>query len=49
MLCGKATWSGAIEAYNVSKENVIKWLDTNGIDNIWGLDELVNNVATPIK
>lgn len=49
VLCGRATWSGATEAYNVSKENAVKWLDTNGIDNIKGLDELVNNVATPIK
>lgn len=48
ILCGRATWSGATEAFTVSKKNAVKWLDTNGIDNIKELDELVNNIATPI-
>lgn len=49
VLCGRATWSGATEEYSKSEKNAEKWLDTNGIANIKELNELVNNIATPIN
>lgn len=50
VLCGRATWAGAAEAYTEGGfEAVEKWLKDEGVKNIEKLNKVVSECATPIK
>lgn len=49
VLCGRATWAGAADAYHQGGfEEVEKWMGTVGVENIKMLSTIVNECATPI-
>ncbi|WP_434059202.1 tagatose-bisphosphate aldolase [Gracilibacillus phocaeensis] len=50
VLCGRATWSGATEAFTKDGEVAsTEWLKTEGVRNIQALDEVVQETATAIS
>lgn len=49
VLCGRATWEGATKSYSEGIESAKDWLEDVGVANINNLNNLVNEVATPIK
>ncbi|KRL99010.1 tagatose 1,6-diphosphate aldolase [Liquorilactobacillus satsumensis] len=49
VLCGRATWKGAIEAFAQGGENAGKqWLQSEGKQNIEELNEVLKSNATPL-
>lgn len=50
VLCGRATWAGASDAYHKGGfEAVEEWMETVGTENIKTLSAVVNECASPIK
>ncbi|MFD2831401.1 tagatose 1,6-diphosphate aldolase [Corticicoccus populi] len=50
VLCGRATWAGAADAYHEGGfEAVEEWMKTTGTKNIQTLREVVQECASPIK
>ena len=50
VLCGRATWAGAAEAYTEGGfEAVEKWLKDEGVKNIEKLNKVVSECATPVQ
>ncbi|MDA9460936.1 Tagatose 1, 6-bisphosphate aldolase [Enterococcus mundtii 3F] len=48
VLCGRATWKDGVKAYvDAGKEGAIKWLRTQGRQNIENLNQVINQTATP--
>lgn len=48
VLCGRATWKDGVKAYvDGGKEGAIKWLRTQGRQNIENLNQVINQTATP--
>ncbi|PTO37563.1 tagatose-bisphosphate aldolase [Enterococcus mundtii] len=48
VLCGRATWKDGVKAYvDAGKEGAIKWLRTQGRQNIENLNRVINQTATP--
>ncbi|VUW98679.1 Tagatose 1,6-diphosphate aldolase [Streptococcus constellatus] len=49
VLCGRATWAGATQAYQEGgKAATIQWLETVGKQNIVDLDAVLQETATPV-
>lgn len=50
VLCGRATWAGATEAYHQGGFDAVEgWVKTTGVKNIQELTKIVNECASPIK
>lgn len=48
VLCGRATWKDGVKAYvDAGKEGAVKWLRTQGRQNIENLNQVINQTATP--
>lgn len=47
VLCGRATWAGAVEEFVKSPEKGIKWIKTIGKENIESLNKVLKETATP--
>lgn len=48
VLCGRATWKGAVDVFGKSEEEAKEWLDTTGKDNIVTLNEVIKETATSV-
>lgn len=48
VLCGRATWRGAVDVFAKSEENAEEWLNTQGKDNIVTLNEVIKETATSV-
>lgn len=48
VLCGRATWRGAVDVYGKSAEDAKGWLNTEGKDNIVTLNEVIKETATSV-
>ena len=48
VLCGRATWRGAVEVFGKSAEEAKEWLNTEGKDNIVTLNEVIKETATSV-
>ncbi len=48
VLCGRATWRGAVDVFGKSAEEAKEWLNTEGKDNIVTLNEVIKETATSV-
>lgn len=48
VLCGRATWRGAVDVFGKSAEDAKEWLNTEGKDNIVTLNEVIKETATSV-
>lgn len=48
VLCGRATWKGAVEEFAKSDDACEKWLDSEGLDNIQSLNEVLKDSAVSV-
>lgn len=48
VLCGRATWRGAVEEFGKSEEEAKEWLNAEGKDNIVTLNEVIKETATSV-
>ena len=48
VLCGRATWRGAVDVFGKSVEDAKEWLNTEGKDNIVTLNEVIKETATSV-
>ena len=48
VLCGRATWRGAVDVFGKSAEDAKEWLITEGKDNIVTLNEVIKETATSV-
>lgn len=49
VLCGRATWKDGVEAYGKGgEEELTRWLQTQGKENIQALNEVLAQTATPL-
>ena len=48
VLCGRATWRGAVDVFGKSVEEAKEWLNTEGKDNIVTLNEVIKETATSV-
>ena len=49
VLCGRATWRGAVSEFAKDETAGRKWLQNQGVENILNLNEVLNKTATPIS
>mmetsp|Transcript_11580 Transcript_11580/g.21222 ORF Transcript_11580/g.21222 Transcript_11580/m.21222 type:complete len:353 (+) Transcript_11580:150-1208(+) len=50
VLCGRATWKGAVEVYaKEGEEALAKWVQTEGLENLKMLKTVLSNYATPLR
>lgn len=50
VLCGRATWSDGVEVFiQKGKEAAIEWLNSQGKENIYTLNMILAETATPLK
>ena len=48
VLCGRATWRGAVYVFGKSADEAKEWLNTEGKDNIVTLNEVIKETATSV-
>lgn len=48
VLCGRATWRGAVDVFGKSADEAKEWLNTEGKDNIVTLNEVIKETATSV-
>ncbi|MSS77463.1 tagatose 1,6-diphosphate aldolase [Anaerococcus sp. WCA-380-WT-2B] len=48
VLCGRATWKGGVEEFAKSDDDAIKWLNTQGLDNIQSLNKVLKETAKSV-
>ncbi|WP_282929207.1 tagatose 1,6-diphosphate aldolase [Anaerococcus sp. Marseille-Q7828] len=48
VLCGRATWRGAVDVFGKSEKDAKEWLNTEGKDNIVTLNEVIKETATSV-
>lgn len=48
VLCGRATWRGAVDVFGKSAEEAKEWLNTEGKENIVTLNEVIKETATSV-
>ena len=49
VLCGRATWRGAVSEFAKDEAKGRQWLQTQGVENILNLNEVLNKTATSIN
>lgn len=47
VLCGRATWKDGVAEFIKSEEDGMKWLETQGKENITDLNKVIEKVSTP--
>ena len=48
VLCGRATWRGAVDVFGKSEKDTKEWLNTEGKDNIVTLNEVIKETASSV-
>ena len=48
VLCGRATWRGAVDVFGKSEEDAKEWLNTEGKDNIETLNKVLKETAVSV-
>lgn len=48
VLCGRATWSGAVEEFGKSEKDAQSWLQSTGKENIRSLNEVLKQTASSV-
>ena len=48
VLCGRATWSGAVEEFGKSEKDAQNWLQSTGKENIRSLNEVLKQTASSV-
>lgn len=48
VLCGRATWKGAVDVFGKNEDDAQKWLTETGKDNIVTLNDVIKETATSV-